>query len=146
MTNSPSAGMNTSRLPAIIPGRERGRVISRKTLKGLAPRKPLLLPLQEYHNNLDLFHDTHQKRGKLTLSQIAAPLFPNINPPRVTPVRLPDRLAGIGTIFRFDNQVDVVMTCFNIVDSYQQVIKKIIVSKAVTLQSMLNVANGKTSW
>ena len=94
----------------------------------------------------DLFHDTHQKRGKLTLSQIAAPLFPNINPPRVTPVRLPDRLAGIGTIFRFDNQVDVVMTCFNIVDSYQQVIKKIIVSKAVTLQSMLNFANGKTSW
>ena len=42
------------------------------------------------------------------LSKIAAPLFPKVNPPCVTPVRLPDGPAEIGTFFRFDNQVDVV--------------------------------------
>ena len=65
-------------------------------------------PPLEHQNNLDLFHDIHRKGGKLTLPQKAAPLFPKINPPHVTPVPLPDGPAEIGTFFRFDNQVDVV--------------------------------------
>ena len=38
ITNSPTAGMNTSRQPATMPGSDSGRVTVRKAANGLAPR------------------------------------------------------------------------------------------------------------
>src|SRR5262249_25345758 len=38
ITNSPTAGMNTSREPAAIPGEESGKVTERKARQGRAPR------------------------------------------------------------------------------------------------------------
>ena len=80
MTNSPSAGMNTSRLPAMMPGRERGRVISRKTVQGPGAQvgsrfvqaviQSLQVGVERQDHERQVGIDNPQVHGKIRIQQL----------------------------------------------------------------------------